>query len=84
MQDGLTPRQQQLLDAIKKFIVRNRYPPSHRDLAVDLDCSHHTVQEILRYLIAKGYVEYTPGVRRSLRVGSSGQVHKSQRRAAAA
>ena len=64
-----TKRQQEVLEAITKYIVMNGYPPSIRDLGEEVGLkSASTVSFMLTKLKEKGYVTWEEGKPRTLRV----------------
>ncbi len=63
----LTTRQKEVLQAIARFIMRNSYPPTIRELADLLKIS--TPRGVVKHLHAldmKGYIKRTPGVSRGI------------------
>ena len=56
--DGLTKKQKDVLDYIKKFHAENKYPPSIRQIcgAINLS-SPATVHVHINHLVDKGYIE---------------------------
>ena len=65
----LTPRQAELFSYVRAFISRNKYPPSHRQIAKQLGLrAVRSAQQLLEQVERKGYVIHTPGISRSLRI----------------
>ncbi len=57
MQIQLTPKQQRVLDYLRREIAKTGLCPSLRQAAADLGGSHAAVAQILRVLEEKGYVK---------------------------
>ncbi len=57
MQIQLTPKQQRVLDYLRREIAKTGLCPSLRQAAADLGVSHAAVAQILRVLEEKGYVK---------------------------
>jgi repressor LexA len=57
MQQELTPKQQHLLDYLRRIIDRKGQAPSLRHAAADLGVSHAAVAQGLKALEAKGYIK---------------------------
>lgn len=65
----LTPRQQQVLDLIKRHILDTGYPPTRADIARELGFkSPNAAEEHLKALAKKGAIEMIPGASRGIRV----------------
>lgn len=65
----LTPRQQQVLDLIKRHIIDTGYPPTRADIARELGFkSPNAAEEHLKALAKKGAIEMIPGASRGIRV----------------
>lgn len=66
---GLTPRQQQVLDLIKRNIEETGYPPTRAEIASELGFrSANAAEEHLRALARKGAIELVSGASRGLRL----------------
>jgi len=57
MQQELTPKQQHLLDYLRRIIDRKGQAPSLRHAAADLGVSHAAVAQGIKALEAKGYIK---------------------------
>jgi repressor LexA len=69
MENTLTPRQAEILEAIRRHIDENRRPPSHPELARALGlASTNAVAKHLAALERKGAIEVTPGIARGIRL----------------
>ena len=69
MDDILTPRQAEILEAIRRHIDEHRRPPSQPELAKALGlASTNGVAKHLAALERKGAIEITPGIARGIRV----------------
>lgn len=65
--DKLTDRQNQILDTIKKFIAKNGYPPTVREIGKILDLSSPATTHFhLNRLENKGYIKKNKAKNRSL------------------
>ena len=64
---GLTPKQDKILSFIEKECTRFGRPPSIRDIAEHCGTAIGTVQDHLKALIRKGFLEKDPTTARSLR-----------------
>jgi repressor LexA len=65
----LSPRQQQILQQISEFILRQGRPPTRADLARALGLRNRQgIDQHLRALERKGYLQLEPGIARGLRV----------------
>ena len=63
----LTDRQQQILDTIKKYIAKNGYPPTVREIGSILNLSSPaTIHFHLNRLENKGYIKKNKTKNRSL------------------
>lgn len=66
---SLSPKQAKILAFIESEISKSGRPPTYRDIADH--CGYDavgTVQDHIRSLIRKGYLEKTPGVARGIRI----------------
>lgn len=69
MADVLTPRQDQILGALRSHCVEHGYPPTLRELCVQVGLrSSASVARQLVELEAKGYIVRTPGKPRALTI----------------
>jgi repressor LexA len=69
MENPLTPRQAEILEAIRRHIEEEGRPPSHPELARALGlASTNAVFKHLAALEKKGAIELTPGIARGIRV----------------
>ena len=66
--EKLTLKQRDVLECLEWFINNNGYSPTYRELAVELNCSLHSVFKRMTILIDKGYVTCINGKIRTLRV----------------
>ncbi len=57
MQQELTPKQQHLLDYLRRIVDRKGQAPSLRQAAADLGVSHAAVAQGIKALEAKGYIK---------------------------
>lgn len=65
----LTPRQEQVLDVIRRYIEDTRYPPTRAELAQELGFkSANAAEEHLKALARKGAIEMIPGASRGIRL----------------
>ena len=70
----LTARESLLLIFIRDFIAKNKYSPSHRQMAANLGYKAvRSAQQLLEQLEKKGYIAHTPGISRSLQILSKRQ-----------
>jgi repressor LexA len=68
----LSPRQQQILARIAEFIARESRPPTRADLARAMGLRNRQgIDQHLRALERKGYLELEPGIARGLRLVDS-------------
>jgi repressor LexA len=69
MENALTPRQAEILDAIRDHIAEHRRPPSRPELAKSLGlASTNAVHKHLATLERKGAIQLSPGVARGIRI----------------
>jgi repressor LexA len=67
--DALTDAQQELYDWLVEYIQNNQYPPSIRQMMKAMGLkSPAPVQSRLEHLRAKGYIEWTEGKARTIRM----------------
>lgn len=67
--DKLTPRQNEVLELIRNYIVETGYPPTRMEIADELGFrSPNAAEEHLRALERKGAIEMIPGASRGIRV----------------
>ncbi len=65
--EKLTDKQKQMLDTLKKFIAKNGYPPTVRELGKELDLSSPATTHFhLSKLESKGYITKGKGKNRTL------------------
>jgi repressor LexA len=70
--EGLTPRQQQVLELIRTHINDTGYPPTRADIARELGFkSANAAEEHLKALARKGAIEIVPGASRGIRLPES-------------
>ena len=62
----LTPRQRDILDYIRGFQERHGYPPSRREVAGHFGIYPGSVQDHLKALVRKGYLQREPNRSRGL------------------
>lgn len=68
----LTPRQQQVLDAVKAHIDAKGMPPTRAELAVTLGfSSSNAAEDHLQALAAKGAITLTRGISRGIRINAA-------------
>jgi repressor LexA len=66
---GLTARQSQVLDLIRRHILETGYPPTRADIANELGFkSPNAAEEHLKALARKGAIEMIPGTSRGIRL----------------
>jgi repressor LexA len=64
--EGLTARQQEVLDIIRNFIGLNGYPPTIRELGEVLKMGPRAVHDHLKALERKGHIEREEGLPRAI------------------
>jgi repressor LexA len=64
--EGLTARQQEVLDIIRNFIGLNGYPPTVRELGEVLKMGPRAVHDHLKALERKGFIEREEGLPRAI------------------
>lgn len=65
----MTKKQKELYDIIKKYIVKNGYPPTIRELCNELNVkSTGTIQVMLKRIKKKGYIDYQEYKSRTIRI----------------
>ncbi|MEI7972887.1 MAG: transcriptional repressor LexA [Bdellovibrio sp.] len=70
----LTEKEKQVLEFVEKYILLEGLCPTYREIKDHFRfASFNSVQNYLRQLQAKGYVELTPHARRALQIKSSSQ-----------
>lgn len=70
--EKLTPRQQQVLDVVRRHIDQTGYPPTRADIARELGFkSANAAEEHLKALARKGAIEMIPGASRGIRLPES-------------
>jgi len=76
----LSPRQQQILARIAEFIAREGRPPTRADLARAMGLRNRQgIDQHLRALERKGYLELEPGIARGLRLVNNEPSRNSSR-----
>ncbi|MCF0222189.1 MAG: transcriptional repressor LexA [Fibrobacter sp.] len=66
---GLTPRQEEILEYIKKYSKENRMPPTVREIGNRFEISStNGVRSILAALIKKGYINRSPRLSRGIEI----------------
>ncbi len=66
---SLTPRQSQVLELIRQYIIDTGYPPTRADIAAELGFkSPNAAEEHLKALARKGAIEMIPGTSRGIRL----------------
>lgn len=65
---GLTPARRAVLEAIQAAIARDGFPPTARQIALDVGLSVSTVHAALERLEREGYIARRPRSPRALRV----------------
>jgi SOS-response transcriptional repressor LexA len=65
---GLTKRQAELLEVIRKFISENGYSPSYREMAAEMNMHHTNVHRIVNHLRARGAIDFIPSAGRSITI----------------
>jgi len=65
----LTPRQDQVLDCIRNYIIDTGYPPTRAEIAKELGFkSPNAAEEHIKALARKGAIEIIPGASRGIRI----------------
>lgn len=64
----LGPRQQEVLEFIKKTNAETGLSPSYSEISAGTGASVQTVYHTITTLVSKGYIEHPPGRQRWLRV----------------
>ncbi|MEK4924092.1 transcriptional regulator [Cytobacillus sp. FSL R5-0569] len=65
----LTTRQREVLETLEKYVAKNHYPPSYRELSALVGlASSSTISGILNKLRENGYVDWKDGRPRTLKV----------------
>jgi repressor LexA len=73
MEKELTPRQLEILEAIRSHLAEHRRPPSRPELAKSLGlASTNAVFKLLSALQRKGAIEIEPGLARGIRIKGEG------------
>jgi repressor LexA len=77
----LSPRQQQILTRIGQFIAQHGRPPTRADLARAMGLRNRQgIDQHLRALERKGYLELEPGIARGLRLVNDEPTRNSSRK----
>ena len=67
--NALTPRQEQILKLIQRFLADTGYPPTRSEIAADLGFrSANAAEQHLRALARKGFITLQPGASRGIRL----------------
>lgn len=64
----MSPKERDMFELLKKFIQDEGYPPSLKDIGVELNRSTSAIREILLSLKAKGYITWKPGSARTIQI----------------
>ncbi len=65
----LTPRQDQILQLIQRFLARTGYPPTRSEIAAELGFrSANAAEQHLRAIARKGFIALQPGASRGIRL----------------
>lgn len=64
----LSPKQKACLDAIHAYVSEKQVLPSLNNIAVSLNCSKTNAFNLVKALIARGYVRHKPGKSRSIEI----------------
>src|SRR5262245_34435988 len=76
----LSPRQQEILQLIAEFMAQQDRPPTRADLARALGLRNRQgIDQHLRALERKGYLQLEPGIARGLRLLSPGHARVADR-----
>ncbi len=71
---GLTARQEEILEYIKKYSKENRMPPTVREIGNHFEISStNGVRSILAALIKKGYINRSPRLSRGIEILDNGK-----------
>jgi repressor LexA len=68
MKEGLTAKQADVYNAILAFSIENGYPPTIRDICSKLNKSVGAIQNSLRILERKDFIEREHGKTRTIKV----------------
>lgn len=69
MEEGLTPKQKQLLDFLKDFFLRRGFPPTIREISSNFGLKGlRGPQKMLNILEKKGYIRKIPGRSRTIEI----------------
>ena len=67
--NALTPRQEQILNLIRRFLADTGYPPTRSEIAAELGFrSANAAEQHLRALARKGFITLQPGASRGIRL----------------
>ena len=67
--NALTPRQEQILKLIQRFLADTGYPPTRSEIAAELGFrSANAAEQHLRALARKGFITLQPGASRGIRL----------------
>ena len=67
----LTPRQEEILEVVRRFLERTGYPPTRSEIAAELGFrSANAAEQHLRALARKGFITLQPGASRGIRLAA--------------
>ena len=73
--NALTPRQDQILQFIQRFLERTGYPPTRNEISAELGFrSANAAEQHLRALARKGFITLQPGASRGIRLRQQASV----------
>src|SRR5690349_14146162 len=64
----ITTKQEKTLNFIQKFIDKNGYSPTYREISEKLNVNVSVIQKVIKTLIAKNYIEKIEGVSRGFKI----------------
>jgi len=64
----ITTKQQKTLNFIEKFIVKNHYSPTYREIAENFNVNVSVIQKIINTLVTKNFLEKAEGMSRGFRI----------------
>src|SRR5436190_14963292 len=67
----ITQKQQKTLNFIEKFIAKNGYSPTYREISERFNVNVSVIQKVINTLIAKNYIEKVEGISRGIRIVKS-------------
>lgn len=68
MKEKITPRQKEILTAVRLFIKTEGYPPTRLELANIFDMNPNAANDHLLALQRRGHISIVPGVSRGIRL----------------